>query len=190
MPVYALAEAGLVDFLDGLQAHLQGVLELSLRVVREVDGRAVAAGQGAPNTAAWLRDRYRVKKETALRLVRLAAALERDLPVTADALADGDINVEQVDEIAKAVAVLPAEHRAAAEKRLVDDAATFGPQQLKILGTRILEVVAPDEAEARAREAMERAEERAFLGRDLRLSEVPGENRVRLSGWLDRESAA
>ncbi|WP_344119555.1 HNH endonuclease signature motif containing protein, partial [Planosporangium flavigriseum] len=34
------------------------------------------------------------------------------------------------------------------------------------------------------------AEERAFLGRDLRLSEVPGENRVRLSGWLDRESAA
>ncbi|WP_338091282.1 HNH endonuclease signature motif containing protein [Planosporangium flavigriseum] len=190
VPVYALAEAGLVDFLDGLQAHLQGVIELSLRVVREVDGRAVAAGQGAPNTAAWLRDRYRVKKETALRLVRLAAALERDLPVTADALADGDINVEQVDEIAKAVAVLPAEHRAAAEKRLVDDAATFGPQQLKILGNRILEVVAPDEAEARAREAMERAEERAFLGRDLRLSEVPGENRVRLSGWLDRESAA
>ncbi|MCW2642543.1 MAG: hypothetical protein JWP76_4849, partial [Dactylosporangium sp.] len=46
------------------------------------------------------------------------------------------------------------------------------------------------EADERAQAALVRAEERAYQGRDLRLSEVPGESRVRLTGWLDRESAA
>ncbi|NJC65219.1 DUF222 domain-containing protein [Planosporangium flavigriseum] len=188
--VWAWPDTTLVDALDCLQAHIQGAIEFQLRLIREVDGRAVAAGQGAKSTADWLRDRYRIKKETASQLVRLAAALDRDLPATGHALANGDINVEQADEIAKAVATLPAEHRVVAEKRLVDDADTFGPIQLRVLGKRIFENVAPEEAAARIRAEFERAEERAILGRDLRLSEVPGENRVRLTGWLDRESAA
>ena len=38
--------------------------------------------------------------------------------------------------------------------------------------------------------ALSRSEERAYHSRDLRLSDMPGESRVRLTGWLDRESAA
>jgi hypothetical protein len=92
--------------------------------------------------------------------------------------------------IAKAVADLPAEYRARADKYLVDQAAEFGPQPLTGLGERVLEVVAPEQAEARELAALERAEERAYIARDLRLSQLPGDDRVRLTGWLDREGAA
>ncbi|NJC86902.1 DUF222 domain-containing protein, partial [Planosporangium mesophilum] len=85
---------------------------------------------------------------------------------------------------------VPAEFRARADEYLVGLADEFGPKELAGLGERVLEVVAPQEAEARALAALERAEERAYVGRELRLSPLPGEGRVRVAGWLDREAAA
>jgi hypothetical protein len=122
--------------------------------------------------------------------VKLAAALHTELPATADALTTGAVNVEQAQVITTAVGGLPAAHRTAGETHLIGQAATFGPRELGILGQRLFEVVAPDEAEQQALAALSRSEERAYHSRDLRLSDMPGESRVRLTGWLDRESAA
>ncbi|HEV7963613.1 MAG TPA: DUF222 domain-containing protein [Actinoplanes sp.] len=190
VPVWALPDSALVDGVDLLQAVVQQATALQLEFIREIDGRGIAVGQGATSTAAWLRERHRISAGTAIRQVKLAAALDADCPATADALAEGAVNTEQAHVIAAAVADLPAQHRPAGEKHLIGEAGNFGPRELTILGRRLLEVVAPDEAEARAQAALGRAEERAHTGRDLRLSEIPGEDRVRLTGWLDREGAA
>jgi hypothetical protein len=188
--VWALSDSVLVERLDRLQAVAQQVAALELELIGEVDGRGIPAAQGATSAAAWLCDRYRVSPSAATRQVRLAAALHSDLPATADALAAGVVNVEQTQVIAAAVADLPVEHRVAGEEYLLGEAVRFGPRELGVLRKRLFEVVAPDEADRQAQAALARAEERAFQGRDVRLCEVPGESRVRLTGWLDRESAA
>ena len=67
--------------------------------------------QGATSTAAWLRDRWLVSPGTASRLVKLAAVLDAALPLSAQALAAGAVNTEQVQVIGEAVTGLPEEHR-------------------------------------------------------------------------------
>jgi hypothetical protein len=188
--VWAWPDSTVVGCLDRLQALSQQVAALQLALIREVEGRGIAVSQGATSTAAWLRDRHRISAGAAARQVKLATALHADLPATADALAIGTINVEQTRVISEAVAKLPVEHRPAGEEHLLGEAKVFGPRELAILGQRLFEVVAPDEAEARALAELARAEERAYQGRDLQLADLPGESRVRLTGWLDRESAA
>jgi hypothetical protein len=188
--VWALSDSVLVERLGRLRVHARQVAALELELIGEIGGRGVPAGQGAASAVAWLCDRYRVSPAAASGQVRLAVALRDGLSVTADALASGAVNVEQAQVIAAAVADLPVEHRVTGEGHLLGEAATFGPRELSILGKRLFEVVAPDEADRQARAALDRAEERAYKGRDLRLSEVAGEDRVRLTGWLDREGAA
>ena len=179
----------LVSCLDEVFAASQQLNAVLLGLVREADARALAAEQGAPSTGAWLRERWLVSPGSASRLVKLAAVLDATLPLSAQALAVGVMNTEQVQVIGEAVAGLPRELQPAGERFLVDQAAVFGPRELGRLGERLFEVVAPDEAERSAEEALRRAEERAHLGRTLALAEVPGTGRVRIAGWLDREGA-
>jgi hypothetical protein len=111
--VWALSAAELPDFLDLLDALDCQIAAKRLEVIREIDVQGIAVEQGATRTAAWLRDRYRMSQGAANRLVKLAAQLDTDLAATADALYGGEINVEQAQEIAKAVGKLPPSHRAA-----------------------------------------------------------------------------
>jgi hypothetical protein len=146
---------------------------------------------GATSTVAWLRERYRISGNTASRLVKLARAVDPDAgsPV-AEALAAGEVNVDQVQVITDAVANLPTEHRRAGEEHLVGEAASFGPKELGRLGQRIFEVVAPDEADKQALAELERAERRAWHNRGLWLTDIPGTSEVRVTGWLTQEDAA
>ncbi|NJC84683.1 DUF222 domain-containing protein [Planosporangium mesophilum] len=188
--VWALCGQAAVDALDLLEAHAGWVGAMRFELIRGVDASGIPAAQGATSTVGWLRERHRLLPGAASKQVRLAAALDRECPVTAGALAAGAVNVDQAWVIADAVAKLPAEYRARADEYLVGLGGEFGPKELAGLGERVLEVVAPEEAEARALAALERAEERAYVGRELRLSPLPGEGRVRVAGWLDREAAA
>src|SRR5205085_1430957 len=108
----------------------------------------------------------------------------------AEALAAGQVNVEQVQVITDAVAKLPAEHRTAGEEHLVGEAASFGPRELGRLGQRIFEVVAPDEAEKQALAELERAERRAWHNRGLWFTDIPATSTVRVFGYLTQEGAA
>jgi hypothetical protein len=189
--VFAKPESMVVDELDRLMVAAQKVAAATLARVREVDGRGLAVGAGATSTLAWLRDRYRMSGGAASQLVKLARALDADADSpTAAALAVGRVNVEQAKVITDAVAKLPVEHRKAGEEHLVGEAETFGPRELGRLGQRIFEVVAPDEADKHALDALERAERRAWQERGLWLTDIPGTSEVRVTGRLTQDDAA
>jgi hypothetical protein len=186
--VYGLSLDESVSCVDDIHTVIQQATAVQLALIRQVDTLQVAATMGATSTLAWLRDRHRISGGAASRLVKLARAV--DASATADALAAGEVNVEQAQVITEAVAALPAEHRKAGEEHLLGEADTFGPKELGRLGQRIFEVVAPEEAEQRALAELERAERRAYQDRGLWLTDVAGTSRVRVTGWLDQEGAA
>ena len=161
-----------------------------MAALAQLDAQGVGVAAGATSTAAWLRDRHRISGGAAHRAVRLATALHGDCVETGQALAAGVVNVEQARIITTAVESVPVEVKAKAQTHLIGQAATFGPKELGRLAERIVEVVAPDVADALAERQLVRAEQRAYLDRDFTVTDLPGTNRVRLHGWLDREDAA
>jgi Domain of unknown function (DUF222)/HNH endonuclease len=189
-PVWAKPESLVVEEIDRLVIAAAKVAAATLARVREIDGRGLAVAEGATSTLAWLRDRYRISGGATSRLVKLARALDSDLSPTAEALAAGEVNIEQAQVITDAVAKLPAEHRRAGEEHLLGEAATFEPKALGRLGQRIFEVVAPEEAEKQALAELERAERRAWHDRGLWLTDIPGTSQVRITGRLTQEDAA
>ena len=81
----------------------------------------------------------------------------------AAALRDGTVNLQQAREIVRALEAMPddiaPEIRVQAEERLIEKATEFGPRGLRILGRRILDVVAPEVAEKHERQRLEKEEE-------------------------------
>lgn len=188
--LFALSSNDVLACLDRVQVLSQRLAAVQLGLVREVDARALAVEDGATSTGSWLRFRWRCSPGAVSRLVKLASTVDSALPQTGAALAAGRVNVEQAQVIGAAVTGLPVEHRTAGEAYLVEQAAVFGPAELGRLGERLLEVVAPMEAEQRALAELTRAEQRAYTDRGLSILDVPGSGQVRLSGWLDREGGA
>jgi hypothetical protein len=189
--VFGLSLDEMMSCVDDLNTVVQRVAAMQLAVIRQIDALGIAAEMGATSTVAWLRGRYRISGATASKLVKLARAVDPDAgsPV-AEALAAGEVNVDQVQVITDAVANLPAEHRRAGEEHLVGQAASFGPKELGRLGQRIFEVVAPEEAEKHALDELERAERRAWRDRGLWLTDIPGTSSVRVTGVFTQEDAA
>ncbi|WCN83497.1 HNH endonuclease signature motif containing protein [Micromonospora sp. LH3U1] len=190
---WAASEPDLVAALDATHRLEQRLAAVKLTLVRELDGRGTATTQGASCTAVWLRDRLRLGVGAARRLVELAAMLDTAPAGVRDALAGGSVNAEQIRVIAETVqTVHTAAGAQAADKAvgvLVDWAAQFDATQLRRLGTRILDHVAPDIADAAAEAALRAQESRAALDRHLTISEQP-DGRIRLTGILDTEAAA
>jgi Domain of unknown function (DUF222)/HNH endonuclease len=187
---WAVPPASLSDSVDLLHRVSQQASGLLLAAVGQAVAQGVPAAEGASSLTAWLKGRLRISGGEAARLAKLAAAVAGDLPRLGAALTGGGVNVEQARVIAARVADVPPEIRAEAERRLIGDAATFGPRELGLLGGRIVELVAPEVGESRELAALERAEQRAHQTRSLKLHDEPDSHRVKISGWLDREGAA
>ena len=121
--------------------------ELRLRVLADAGDLAVATA--ARDAAGWLAKETRTRFADARADLVLATALDREHPVLAAAMRDGDATLAQAQVIRRAIAALPssvdADVVAQAEAHLVAQAAVFGPKELARLGRRILEVVAPDD---------------------------------------------
>ena len=139
--------------------------ELLLRLLASASD--VAEDTAARDAGDWLAHATRSRPEDTRADLTLAVALDRRHTVLADALRDGAANVAQAQVIAGALDALPREVPAEvvglAEERLVGYAAEFGPRQLARLGRRILDVVAPeiaDAAEAKRLAALEEAAHR------------------------------
>ncbi|MET7672425.1 DUF222 domain-containing protein, partial [Micromonospora luteifusca] len=190
---WAASERDLVAALDATHRLEQRLAAVKLTLVRELDGRGTATAQGASCTAVWLRDRLRLGVGAARRLVALAATLDTAPNGVRDALASGSVNVEQIRVIAETVQTAhTAAGAGAADKAvgvLVDWAAQFDATQLRKLGTRILDHVAPEVAEAATEAALRAQDSRADRDRHLTISEQP-DGRLRLTGILDTEAAA
>lgn len=125
----------------------------------------VAHEDGARDIAGWLSVDQRLDRHEVARAARLAEALERRWPDLRDGFADGRVHHAQAAVIATALDDLPADVpdpvRRKAESHLVAEAATFGPRELRALGRRILDLVAPELGEQHEREALEREEREA-----------------------------
>ncbi|HEU4338062.1 MAG TPA: DUF222 domain-containing protein, partial [Nocardioides sp.] len=126
------------------------LVELRLRILS--DAGDLAAGSAARDAAGWLAQHTRTAYADARTDLRLAAALDRDRPVLAAAMREGAATVAQARVIDRALTALPTsvdlETVTRAEAHLVDRASEFGPKELGRIGRRILDVIAPEIAEA------------------------------------------
>ncbi len=136
------------------------LVELRLRIL--ADAGDLADQSASHDAAEWLATQTRVRHEDARADLALAVGLDRRWSVLAAALRAGDVTVAQASVIARALETLPrdvpGDVLGRAEETLVGHATQFGPRQLARLGRRILDVVAPeiaDAAEARRLAALE-----------------------------------
>ena len=158
--------------------------ELRLRAL--ADAGDIAAEHGARDAGVWLAHAAHVDPAVARSDLQLATVLQ-DRPVVAAAMRAGMVNIAQARVITAAVADLPErlgpELRADAEARLVGFAEEFGPVELRRLGRRILDVLAPEIAEAEDAKRLEAEEARARDKASLKFRNL-GDGRSRLSAML------
>ncbi|WP_406031358.1 HNH endonuclease [Nocardioides sp. NBC_00163] len=144
--------------------------ELELRVLATADD--VAAVSAARDVAAWLHHHTHQRPETLRADLRLAQALDRTYHQVAAAMRAGACNSAQAQVIINALDDLPAdldpEIKTKAEETLVAYATQFDPTQLRRLGRRILDVIAPEIAESE--EARRLAAEEAHARKKTRLA--------------------
>ncbi|MGO4257366.1 DUF222 domain-containing protein, partial [Marmoricola sp. RAF53] len=158
-PTWSLTPADLTDLLPALAVAKRRLDALELRLLAEADRHQVGDPLGAANTAGWWANATRTTKPAAHRAVKLAGRLDSH-DTTADAMSAGTVSVEQAAVILDAVEALPSA-KAEAEAHLVALAEHHDPKELRFLGRRILEVVAPEVAEDHERKLLESEERRA-----------------------------
>ncbi|WP_432476670.1 DUF222 domain-containing protein [Nocardioides sp. GXQ0305] len=161
-PVYLSTEAKR-EVLVGLSRDIARLEALRLAVVAASGD--VAEQDAARSAGAWVAAQARLERPEGVRLQRLAEALDGRYTVVAMAFSDGELSRPQTEAITAALDALPVdverELRLEAERHLVARAAEFGPRELRVLGGRILDVVAPEVAEEHERRALVREEQRA-----------------------------
>ena len=122
---------------------------LTARVLAASD--EVGEQHGLRDAAAWLAVQTRTTRREAHRDLTLGRALEQHSAV-ASALASGELRTEQARAIVEAVDVLPAKvdayTRGLAETTLLELASRHDARDLKRIGKRILDVVAPEVGES------------------------------------------
>ncbi len=159
MAVEELAES--VVELHRAEARLAG---LRMRLLAAAD-RADVGEASACSTPAWLAAATAMDRRRARREVVLTASLQGPRSRTGESLESGMVSWEQAEVIVAAVESLPssvgAEGRAKAELHLLEKAKVFGPQELRVLGRRIFEVVDPEAAELHLGRQLARQEEAA-----------------------------
>ncbi len=153
---------------------------LKLRLVAAADQQDAGARAGMSGTSAWLAANTRSWGGKAAADVSLATALEESLPVTKQALADGQVSTAHASVIAGTTSRLPDTlsdaERTRIETSLVTQAKHLDPARLRRAARRALLAAERSEEEARAHEDAE-----------LRGEEARAEARVRLTMHDNRD---
>ena len=154
--------------------------ELKHRVLAHASSVRVEEATGAATTATWLARATRTTVRSSRRAVHLATALETYARLR-EGYAAGAVNTEQAEVIARALDALPtdipATVKADAEQRLVDLAGHHDACDLRVLGDRVLDVVAPAVADAHEAARLE-AEERAAARKTMLTMTPDGQGSV------------
>ena len=170
-PLWSLPDAELGPMLAELMRERARLDALIVDLVRQADVNTVHTGTGAASTAVWIRQQTRISRKDAGGAVKLAKALDTTLHATKQALAEGRVSLRHAQEIHLAMGKLPAdidaEIKARGEAALVEQAQTFDPQELRALGERLYQVVAPDDADRRIGEQLAREEKKAAASRSV-----------------------
>ena len=167
-----------------LEASLAG---LKLQVLGAIDERDVTTTTTGLGTAAWLHATARQSLATAHRDVAIARALHHRFGRLTSAMANGDVSAEQAVAVVGVLKDLPVDldhdQVVAAEETMVEFAAQYGPRELRALAGHLLEVVAPDVAEAAEGEILERQDREARRSQYLRWRD-DGDGALQFSGKL------
>ena len=135
--------------------------ELEARLLAHAETVDLAGQSGATSTANWLAHHTRTTRREAHRLTRVATGLTTHEP-TRTALAEGAVNLEQAEAILRGLDTLPEDLDpdlvTKAEEHLVGLAKDFDAKALKNLSRRLLEVIAPEEADAHEAKLLEKEE--------------------------------
>jgi hypothetical protein len=164
--VWSLRPTELATTLPALTRAKARLAELELRVAHHAARAGLGSEVGAADTTAWWATTTHMTKPEAHRLARLADALDAAHEPVRDAMAAGNLLLDQAQVIVDAVDALPAnlvdpEVTAQAETHLIGLAADHDAKALRILGRRILDVVAPQISEHHQRQVLAREEEHA-----------------------------
>ena len=166
VPLSTVPDGDVVRLLDGLTAITGRVTSTLGEVAVEADRRRLGDPAGARNTVTWWAHRTRLTRGEAGRVLALARDLEDDLhhPV-AGRLREGRLLPDQAGVIVQAVEQLPADLgrdvAVRARDHLLEAAAHHDARRLRLLGRRILDVVAPEVAESHEQRLLEAEERRA-----------------------------
>ncbi len=148
-PTFMTMDEKVTALTELVRAEAQ-LTELRLRVL--ADSGDLADSTGAKDAGVWLAHHTRTRFADARADLALATALDREHPVLASAMRAGEATLAQAHVIHRAITQLPSsvdiDTVALAEAHLVAHAEEFGPKELGRLGRRILDVIAPEIAEA------------------------------------------
>ncbi|MGW0230609.1 DUF222 domain-containing protein [Actinopolymorpha singaporensis] len=185
--VVSLTEEQAGEALEVLGREIARLQAAQLKVVRQAEACDVGKITGAPNATVYLRTALRMSKHESSATVGLARDLDREVPSTGEALGRGAVSVRQAQVIADAVKKLPdyvgADERHEAEGFLIGKARFHNPDELRVLGTKLLERVAPEEYYRQLGEELARKDRTAEQKRSLRYSPngVPQSESVHIS---------
>ncbi|NYH89752.1 hypothetical protein F4554_002390 [Actinopolymorpha rutila] len=145
---------------------------LELALVRQAEACDIGKLTGAPNATVYLRTAQRMSQHESSAAVGLARDLDNEARLTGEALAAGVVSVRQAQVIADAIKKLPEyvglDERHRAEEFLIETARFANPDELRVLGEKLLERIAPEEYDRRMREELERKDRKAEQKRSLR----------------------
>ncbi|HEY3014859.1 MAG TPA: DUF222 domain-containing protein, partial [Nocardioides sp.] len=198
------------EALLGLTRLADQVAALRLQVEAVADD--VAETDASRDVAAWLAHHTRSDPAPARADLRLAHALygpDPTWPQVGTALAQGRVSLAQARVITHALDRLPTDLdqatgdpdgdtasdvedrsvRTRAEAHLVEQAADFAPRDLRVLGRRVLDVVAPEVAEAEEARQLAAEEAHARAHTSLRLRAL-GDGTTHLAARLPDATAA
>lgn len=166
-PAWAMTPDEQAEALVELARVEARVTELRWRVLAAADRNGIGEKDGHSGTAAWLATHTRSTRPSAHGDVRGGLLLDEPrFAPTREAFARGVLSQAQVWVILRAMEDLPAgevtdDQRIAAQEHLIGLADEHDAKALRALARRLFEVLAPDEADRREGEALEREEQRA-----------------------------
>lgn len=162
--------------LDDIAALEAQAAELKSRLLTHAETVGLPAELGARSVAVWLARRHLASRPEAHRQARLAAGLEAH-PVTAEAMSEAKLQAEQALAIIDGVDALPddldPDLKVKAEEHLVELAGDYDARALRNFARTILEVVAPEIADAHLAQQLERLERDAEEANRFRIWETP-----------------
>jgi hypothetical protein len=180
-PAWSMSQEATAQTLVEISRAEARLVEVRSQLLSHAETVAVAETNASPSVAVWHANATRSTKRESFRQVRLAAGLDR-YDVVREALGRGDVIAEQASVICSALDELPDDLDPAvleqATKALVAFAEVHDAKALRVLGRRILEVVAPEVAEAREAEQLDREEREAEKSAVFRMRE-DGHGRIK-----------
>ena len=180
-PLWSMSQAATAQTLVEISRAESRLVEVRSQLLSHAETVAVAETNASPSVAVWHSNATRSTKRESFRQVRLAEGLDR-YDLVREALGRGDVIAEQASVICTALDELPDDLDPSvleqATKALVTFAEVHDAKALRVLGRRILEVVAPEVAEAWEAEQLEREEREAEKSAVFRMRE-DGHGRIK-----------